>query len=215
MGERDRWTGIWRSGKPKTKGTGGTRRRDSTRMTRVALASAVAVAVALGAGVASASIDAPAGKIPGCHPTLTGRLRDVVGQPGARCRNEKRLYIASFSTAAVGTSPTQVAVLKHVPAGAYLVSVAGQATDHQSDNNFIPQLTCSLTPSTTSYTPDSLPVGNPPIGEDTVSIVAGGDSVLTTAGTITFSCQAADLAPPPSNPTLQGVITAIPVEGVS
>lgn len=215
MGAKDRWPGIWRSGTPKTKEAGAARRHGSLHMTRVALASAAAVAVALGAGAASASIRGPHSKIPGCYSTLTGRLKNVEGQPGAGCHNAKHLYIADFSNVAVSFPATVVAVLNHVPAGAYLVSVTGQGTvaPNSTDNSETPQLTCSLTPSTTSYVPDTLPIGNPPNGSYSASIVAEGDSVLTTAGKITFSCQAEQLGP--SIPTLQGVITAVPVGGVN
>ena len=219
MDAKDGWRGILRSEKPQTKETGATRPHASIRITRVVLASAAAVAVALGAGVASASIRRSHGKIPGCYPTLTGRPRAVEGQPGSRCPNKKHLYIAGFSNVQVGASSTQVAVLKQVPAGTYLLSVTGQATIPQVpyfSYDFLPTLTCSLIPSTTSYAPDSLPIGNPPIGYYTASIAAEGDSVLTTAGRITFSCQAAGVPSDfPSNPTLEGVITAIPVEGTN
>lgn len=215
MGAKDRWPGIWRSGTPQTKGTGVARRHGSICMTRVALAIAAAVAVALGAGAASASIRGPHSKVVSCYSTLTGRLKNVEGRPEAGCHNAKQLYVADFSNVAVSFPATVVAVLNHIPAGAYLVSVTGQGTvaPNSIDNSETPQLTCSLTPSTTSYTPDSLPIGDPQVESYAASIVAEGDSVLTTAGKITFSCQAEQVGP--SIPTLQGVITAVPVGGVN
>jgi hypothetical protein len=246
MGEKDRYRLMRRSGKPEIAETGPVRRRVPIRMARVALAGGAAAAVALGVGPASASIPGPHGVISGCYSAQGGRLRVIDAQSGARCRRHERqltwdqagpqgvpgpqgkpgpqgppgnghLYIAGFSNVVVGASPTDVAVLDHVPAGTYLVSVNGQGTVAQNDtDNSTPLLTCSPTPSTTSYVPDSLPVADPPAGDSTRSIGAQGDSVLTTAGTIIFSCQAAELSSDPSSyPTLQGVITAIPVGGVN
>jgi hypothetical protein len=224
MGEKDRWPGTGQSGKPKAEGAGTVQRPCSSRMTRATLASALVAVVALGAGAASAGTRGSHGQVPGCHPTSSGRLKTADRQSGASCSNEKHLYtarvgnethlyIARFNVLVLPWTNvvpwTKVVVLEHVPAGTYLVSVAGQA-DAYDEPNYPEVLECRLDPSDASYVPYGLIVRSNGPG----SFGAAGDSVLTYGGTITFSCR--QLTDEKGSRTrLLGVITAISVGGVN
>jgi hypothetical protein len=223
---------IWQSERSETQANGTVQRRRARHILPIAVAGGVLAAAAVGMGVASASIPGPNGDITGCYSNHGGRLRVIDAQSGARChRNEKQLtwsqtgppgraggnhlYIAGFNNVSVGPSSTEVASLENVPAGTYLVSVTGQANPG-GDGDTLSVISCSLSPTTTSYATDSQPLADPAIdGNMTMPIGARGEAVLAISGTISFSCALRPNPPGPPPATLEGVITAVPVNGAN
>jgi hypothetical protein len=223
---------IWKSVRLEGQADGTARKRGVRRTLPIAVASGVLAAAAVGMGVASASIPGPNGDITGCYSDHGGRLRVIDAQSRARCRRDEKqltwsqtgppgrtgrnhLYIVGFNKVSVGPSSTGVASLENVPAGTYLVSVTGQVNPN-SDDSLFPVITCSLSPTTTSYAPDSLPLADPTVdGNLTVPIGAQGEAVLAISGSISFSCALRPNGPGPPPVTLEGVMTAIPVNGVN
>ena len=223
---------IWKSVRMRIQ-TGRTAQRRGVRsIVLIAVASGVLVATAVGMGVASASIPGPNGDITGCYSDHGGRLRVINAQSGTRCRRDEKqltwdqtgppgregrnhLYIAGFNSVSVGASSTEVVSLENLPAGTYLVSVTGQANPG-GDGSLLSVISCSLSPTTTSYATHSQPLADPVIdGNMTMPIGAQGEAVLTTSGTIGFSCALNPNGPDQPPASLDGVMTAIPVNEVN
>lgn len=106
-------------------------------------------------------------------------------------------YAATFTVGVPGTNTlTTVGTLASLPIGDYMVSVTGQGI---TTGGLTSTLNCSFSPTGTTYTPNLTVTSL--VAE---SFTASGGIVLSSAGSITFSCQSNTHA---TNVT--GVITAV------
>lgn len=147
----------------------------------------------------------PAGVQGSAGPTGSTGLTGAQGPAGPAGPSHGYITTFPFIELTPPNAPNTTIATLSLPAGNYMVSVVGQGV---AGTNATAELTCSISPSSSSYVPNSLPL----TGLD-ASITGAADVTLNSPGSVTFSCSY--IGPASSFVILRGAMTAVQVGGLN